>query len=94
MATAVYLSVVGGVFDGVFLYCLFSPLDVLDEIWDLIESFSEGFLTYSCQYESNFVCKMRQVVKLFEHYPTSYLHIYRTSKRSLQSFRIMVNGKF
>ena len=23
------------------------PLDVLDEIWDLIESFSEGFLTYS-----------------------------------------------
>ena len=25
----------------------FSPLDVLDEIWDLIESVSEGFLTYS-----------------------------------------------
>ena len=25
----------------------FFPLDVLDEIWDLIESFSEGFLTYS-----------------------------------------------
>ena len=25
----------------------FSPLDVLDEIWDLIELFSEGFLTYS-----------------------------------------------
>ena len=24
------------------------PLDVLDEIWDLIESVSEGFLTYSC----------------------------------------------
>ena len=23
------------------------PLDVLDEIWDLKESFSEGFLTYS-----------------------------------------------
>ena len=23
------------------------PLDVLDEIWDLIESVSEGFLTYS-----------------------------------------------
>ena len=27
----------------------FFPLDVLDEIWDLIESVSEGFLTYSCQ---------------------------------------------
>ena len=26
----------------------FFPLDVLDEIWDLIESVSEGFLTYSC----------------------------------------------
>ena len=27
----------------------FFPLDVLDEIWDLIESVSEGFLTYSCR---------------------------------------------
>ena len=27
----------------------FSPLDVLDGIWDLIESVSEGFLTYSNQ---------------------------------------------
>ena len=25
----------------------FFPLDVLDEIWDLIESVSEAFLTYS-----------------------------------------------
>ena len=30
-----------------FVLSLF-PLDVLDEIWDLIESVSEGFLTYSC----------------------------------------------
>ena len=28
----------------------FFPLDVLDEIWDLIESVSEGFLTYSCTF--------------------------------------------
>ena len=27
----------------------FFPLDVLDEIWDLIESVSEGFPTYSCR---------------------------------------------
>ena len=27
----------------------FSPLDVLDEIWDLIGSVSEEFLTYSCK---------------------------------------------
>ena len=44
--TAVHLAVAGGVFDGVFCAVLF-PLDVLDEIWDLIESVSEGFLTYS-----------------------------------------------
>ena len=25
----------------------FFPLDVLDEIWDLLESVSDGFLTYS-----------------------------------------------
>ena len=31
----------------------FSPLDVLDEIWDLIESVSEGFLTYSLR--NNFI---------------------------------------
>ena len=30
-----------------FVLSLF-PLDVLDEIWDLTESVSEGFLTYSC----------------------------------------------
>ena len=29
----------------------FFPLDVLDEIWDLIESVSEGFLTYSFLYQ-------------------------------------------
>ena len=28
-------------------FVLFFPLDVLDEIWDLTESVSEGFLSYS-----------------------------------------------
>ena len=42
------LAVASRVFDGVFLCCPFFPLDVLDEIWDLIESVSGGFLTYSC----------------------------------------------
>ena len=28
----------------------FFTLDVLDEIWDLIESVSEGFPTYSCSF--------------------------------------------
>ena len=31
-----------------FVQSFFSPLDVLDEILDLLESVSEGFLTYSC----------------------------------------------
>ena len=30
----------------------FSPLDVLDENWDVIESVSEGFLTYSTNKDS------------------------------------------
>ena len=30
------------------------PIDVLGEIWDVIESVSEGFLTYyHCQYEAD-----------------------------------------
>ena len=29
----------------------FFPLGVLDEIWDLIESVPEGFLTYYCIYQ-------------------------------------------
>ena len=31
-----------------FLCAVFSPLDVLDGIWDLIGSVSEGFPTYFC----------------------------------------------
>ena len=32
----------------------FFPQDVLDEIWDLIESVSEGFLTYSLMIPSSY----------------------------------------
>ena len=42
---AVHLAVAGDVFDRVFLCCPFFPRDVLDEIWDLIESVSEDFST-------------------------------------------------
>ena len=38
----------------------FFPLDVLDEIWDLIESVSEGFLAYS-------FLKAMQVDFFFQH---------------------------
>ena len=39
------LSLVVSLMASFFLLSFF-PLDVLDEIWDLIESVSEGFLTY------------------------------------------------
>ena len=45
MEIAVHLAVAGDVFDGVFLCYPFSH-EFLDEIWDLIESVSEGFPTY------------------------------------------------
>ena len=41
----------------------FFPLDVLDEIWDVIESGSEGFLTYS-YVQNDFVAALRQAVYL------------------------------
>ena len=44
---AVHLAVADDVFDGVFLCCSFSPRDVLDAIWNLTESVSEGPRTYS-----------------------------------------------
>ena len=37
------------------------PLDVLDEIWDAIESFSEEFLTYSYHVLSNTPTRSSQV---------------------------------
>ena len=36
---AVHLAVAGDVFGGVFFVLSFFPRDVLDEIWNLIESF-------------------------------------------------------
>ena len=42
-----WLSLVVSLMASFVLFFFFFPLDVLDEIWDLIESVSEGFLTYS-----------------------------------------------
>ena len=41
----------------------FFPLDVLDEIWDLIKSVSEGFLTYS--YDANSTSRFK-IIKRHE----------------------------
>ena len=45
----------------------FFPLDVLDEIWDIIESVSEAFLTYSfiTKYTDIFVKTMREASHIF-----------------------------
>ena len=48
----------------------FFPLDVLDGIWDLIESVSEGFLTYSCIIEIN---QYNQAFSLFYEFRNSEL---------------------
>ena len=37
----------------------FFSLDVLDEIWDLVESVSEGFLTYSSMARTLMACLPR-----------------------------------
>ena len=40
------------------IFCaILFPRDILDEIWDLIESVSEGFSTYNYKYEKNQLCK-------------------------------------
>ena len=57
----------------------FFPLDVLDEIWDLIESVSEGFLTYSWTGKSMVsrsikgACMERPVFESKLHYNVSTL---------------------
>ena len=48
----------------------FSPLEVLDEIWDLIESVSEGFLTYS--YFSTCRHKLYQILLISKNVPWLY----------------------
>ena len=45
----------------------FFPLDVLDEIWDLIESVSEGFLAYSCISELLCLCYVEILKNLPVH---------------------------
>ena len=49
----------------------FFPLDVLDEIWNLIESVSEGFLTYS--YFSMVFPKTELFINLYMSFSKSLL---------------------
>ena len=42
----------------------FFPLDVLDEIWDLIESVSGGFLTYFFNFSEAFIILFFKIIQL------------------------------
>ena len=45
--TAIHLAVAGDIYDGVLFLLSIFPRDVLDEIWDRIESVAEIFPIYS-----------------------------------------------
>ena len=49
----------------------FFPLDVLDEIWDLIESVSEGFLTYSYQEQR----RIKSILTNISNLVTSFIQL-------------------
>ena len=58
----------------------FFPLDVLDEIWDLIESVSEGFLTYSFSSVKYFI--QRKQLCYFQFYlPSQWMSTLEGKKR-------------
>ena len=83
MGNSCSLAVAGGVFDDVFLCCPFFPLDVLDEIWDVIESVSEGFLTYSCLLGAKrFFFNFRKIFPTKEmHSIALILHVKKTGNK-------------
>ena len=43
------------------------PRDVLGDIWDLIESVSEGFPTYFCTADSQIIVFILQIIKYAVH---------------------------
>ena len=47
--------------DGVFFGLSLFPRDVLDEIWDLIESVSESFPTYCLKFDVQVRCTVRDI---------------------------------
>ena len=64
-----------------FCAVLFSPLDVLDEIWDVIESVSEEFLTYS--FMIKYLCKNMNQIQYFFQKIMNGNHF--SSKKKLQN---------
>ena len=65
-----------------FFVLSFFPLDVLDEIWDLIESVSEGFFTYS------YISAKIEAVK---HLHAVFLQIVEQRRRPMRLEKAMVH---
>ena len=79
----------------------FFPLDVLDEIWDLIESVSEGFLTYSPREHLNELWEFTKIVLILSHGQLSIERGFSThnkivvdnmAKLTLEAFRRVYDG--
>ena len=67
----------------------FFPLDVLDEIWDLIESVSEGFLTYSysfCDSVNRIVFRAQPVFSTYCIIQFSKFHVRTMTKTVIKVF--------
>ena len=54
----------------------FFPLDVLDEIWDVIESVSEGFLTYSFRVEIIVCAFGLNILFYYDETDTAFYQLY------------------
>ena len=71
----------------------FFPLDVLDEIWDLIESVSEGFLTYSYHYVASWYRHPGGLGEEFQLFRDQLDHI-RTKHKGKKLPSVHVLGDF
>ena len=59
----------------------FFPRDVLDEIWDLIESVSEGFPTYSSIHINLFLYHLQYKRACFENSMSSFHYLISFNKQ-------------
>ena len=82
-----WLSLVVSLMASFLLY--FFPLDVLDESWDLIESVSEGFLTYSTIRTKNFLSTTANASILFYSIPCPWKVFGALQMNSQQSISIL-----
>ena len=70
----------------------FFPLDVLDEIWDLIESVSEGFLTYSfIPLQKNYRKKKHILIVQIAWYLSGYITETHLNVQYMDLYRVVTS---